>query len=77
MNNQDIDIQRKKIRQMRKLITKAEPHERSYIHGLLVKNQIKLALLVLQRSLERRAFMVGFDPSTSRRLDAIEILLED
>lgn len=71
-----ISLQRWKIRQIKDVLPLAEPNERPEIKRMIRNNQIKLALLLKRADLES-AIENKFDPIISRKLDAIEVLLEE
>lgn len=70
----EIHREKKIIRQLRGVLPMAEPQERSEIRSIIRRRQIRLALLSLQIELEKQ--VTGcFSPEISRKLDAVEILL--
>lgn len=69
-----VELQRFKIFQLKQLLSLCEPHEKPIIRARVQKNQIDLALLLLQKDLER-SIDGEFDPAVSRKLDAVQLLL--
>lgn len=62
------------VGQFQRLIKIAEPHEQQGIREIGFTWQLRLVLLLEQRRLEKKVDG-QFDPVTSRKLDAIKVLL--
>ena len=71
-----ISTQREKIRQLRALASATQTDQQYLVKQVLLKNQIELALRVLQVQLESR-IQGHFDPIVSQKIDAIQVLLND
>lgn len=71
-----IQLQRVRIRQQKALLSMAEPYEHREISEMIFENQFRLGLLLKQKRLEV-AINDDFDLITSRKLDAIQVLLDD
>lgn len=68
--------QLKVVRLLRAVLPFAESHERPGIRAMLRRHQIRLALMALRSQLES-AVDGPFDKRVSRKLDAIEVLLNE